>query len=112
MERTFVVNKTLGYLTISKTRMTVDPRTGGRLVVSVRLAHDAQLTFTVRDVYGRAVRLLSSGALTPGTYAVVWDGRNDAGRVVKPGTYIVRAAARNEIGRVVLQRRFALVAKS
>jgi hypothetical protein len=112
MERTFVVNNTLGYLTISKTRMTVDPRTGGRLVVSVRLAHDAQLTFTVRDVYGRAVRLLSSGALTPGTYAVVWDGRNDAGRVVKPGTYIVRAAARNEIGRVVLQRRLALIARS
>jgi hypothetical protein len=112
MERRFVVNNTLGYLTVSKTRMAVKPRIGGRLVASVRLANAAQLTFSVRDPYGGLVRLLSSGTLPPGRYAVVWDGRTDAGRVVKPGTYVVRAAARNDIGRVVLQRRVLVVAES
>jgi hypothetical protein len=112
MERRFVVNNTLGYLTVSKTRMAVKARIGGRLVASVRLANHAQLTFSVRDPYGRRVRLLSSGTLTPGRYAVVWDGRTDAGRVVKPGTYVVRAAARNDIGRVVLQRRVLVLAES
>jgi hypothetical protein len=111
MERRFVLNNTLGYLTVSKTRMAVTG-TGGRLIASVRLAHDAQLAFSVRDPHGRVVRRLASRTLTPGRYAVVWNGRNDARRVVKPGTYIVRAAARNEIGRVVLQRRVLVVAES
>jgi Phosphodiester glycosidase/FlgD Ig-like domain len=112
MERVFVVNNTLGYLRVSKTRMAVSPGTGGRLLVSVRLAHDAKLTFLVRNRYGRTVRQLYSGVLSPGMYGVVWNGKNDAGRVVAPGTYTVRAVARNELGRVALQRRVLVVAES
>ena len=104
MERTFVLNNTLGYLRVSKTRMAVTPGTGGRVMASVQLANDAELRFSVRDRYGGLVRQLFSGTLVPGTYGVFWNGKNDAGRVVASGTYTIRAEAVNELGRVTLRR--------
>jgi hypothetical protein len=104
MEQNFVLNNTLGFLRVSKTRMAVSPRTGGRVMISAELANDAKLSFSVRDRYGGIVRQLFSGTLVPGTYGVFWNGKNDAGRVVAPGTYTIRADAVNELGRVSLRR--------
>jgi hypothetical protein len=111
MDRSFVLNNTLGFLFVSKTRMAVNRQTGGRVQVSVRLAHDANLRFAVKNGSGRDVRLLFGGDLAPGTYGVVWDGRTNSGRTVAPGTYTVYAQARNEFGRVMLQRKLAVVAE-
>ena len=111
MDRSFVLNNTLGFLYVSKTRMAVNSRTGGRVHLSVRTAHDSRLKFAVRNARGRDVRVLFSGDLGPGTYGVMWNGRNDAGRVVSPGTYTVYANARNELGRVTLQRKLRVVAE-
>jgi hypothetical protein len=110
MERSFVLNNTLGFLFVSKTRMAVNRSTGGRVHLAVRAAHDSKLRFAVRKA-GRDVRLLFSGRLGPGRYAVVWDGRNDAGRVVPPGRYTVYASARNEFGRVTLKRKLRVLAE-
>jgi phosphodiester glycosidase/flagellar hook capping protein FlgD len=104
MEQRFVLNNTLGFLRVSKTRMAVSPRVGGRVMTSAELANDAELSFSVRDRYGGVVRRLFSGTLAPGTYGVFWNGKNDAGRVVAPGTYTIRADAINELGRVTLRR--------
>lgn len=104
MERRFVLNKSVGYLTLSKTRMSVRPKEGGRLVASIRAARPVDVTFSVRDAYGRIVRTLFSGTLTGGQYAVVWDGKTDGGRVVRSGRYTVRVVARNELGRMVLRK--------
>lgn len=104
MEQNFVLNNTLGFLRVSKTRMAVSPRIGGRVMTSVELANDAELSFSVRDRYGGIVRRLFFGTLVPGTYGVFWNGKNDAGRVVAPGTYTIRADAVNEFGRVNLHR--------
>lgn len=111
MDRSFVLNNTLGFLYVSKTRMAVNSKTGGRVRLSVQTAHDSKLKFAVRNSRGHNVRLLFSGDLGPGTYGVMWDGRNDAGRVVSPGTYTVYANARNELGRVTLQRTLRVVAE-
>lgn len=104
MEQAFVLNNTLGYLGVTKTRMAVSRPTGGRVTASVQLANDAELRFSVRNRYGGIVRQLFSGSLVPGTYEVFWNGKNDAGRVVAPGTYTIRADAINELGRVALRR--------
>jgi hypothetical protein len=112
MERTFRVNNTLGYFGLTKTRMAVAPRVGGRVVASVRLTHDARLIFSVRRPSGTLVRLLFSGDLPPGRYAVEWNGKDDNGRVVTEGRYVVRAEARNELGRVALQRSLLVLAQS
>jgi flagellar hook assembly protein FlgD len=112
MDRVFVLNNTLGFLMVSKTRMAVNPKTGGRLLVSVRLARQARLSFSVLDSGGAVVRKLVSDSLPAGTYGVTWNGRNDAGRSVAPGTYTIHAQARNELGRVALKRSLLVLAES
>lgn len=42
------------------------------------------------DVAGHRVRAWSSGNRSAGTQSVVWDGRNDAGRIVRAGVYFYR----------------------
>jgi Phosphodiester glycosidase/FlgD Ig-like domain len=111
MDRTFVLNNTLGFLSVSKTRMAVNPKTGGRVLLSVRLAHDAKLRFAVRNGRGRDARVLFAGQLGPGTYGLAWNGRNDEGRVVAPGTYTVYARAGNDLGTITLERKLRVVAE-
>jgi len=61
------------------------------------LAHPAKVKLTIYDLRQRMVRrlvpgLLSEGTLAPGAYGrdgtVLWDGTDDAGRVVPSGVYI------------------------
>jgi len=61
----------------------VVPATGER--VPVRLQ--------VLDARGRVVRTLLSGDLAPGHQSVIWDGREDGGRVVASGVYACRLNA-------------------
>jgi plastocyanin len=61
----------------------VVPATGAR--VPVRLQ--------VLDARGRVLRTLLSGELAPGRQSVVWDGREDSGRVVASGVYACRLNA-------------------
>jgi hypothetical protein len=89
----------------------VNPKTGGRVLLSVRLAHDAKLRFAVRNGRGRDARVLFAGQLGPGTYGLAWNGRNDEGRVVAPGTYTVYARARNDLGTITLERKLRVVAE-
>ena len=50
------------------------------------------VTLAVFDVLGRRVRVLVDGVRYPGTFAVAWDGRDDAGRPVAAGLYVARLA--------------------
>jgi len=58
--------------------------------------------FRIYDVQGRYVRTL---ATSPATQAM-WDGRNDAGRLLPSGTYLVRCdvAGEHATARLILQR--------
>jgi hypothetical protein len=47
----------------------------------------------VFDAVGRRVRRVFAGSLSPGSHAMAWDGRDDAGRVARAGAYFVRASA-------------------
>ena len=103
MRRSFVVNKTLGFLRLSKTRMRVVRRRGGRLDVSVALTRRSRVAITVRNSAGGRVRRLAR-ELAPGTVRWTWDGRRGSGSVVRGGTYTVHVRARNRLGTVALVR--------
>ena len=105
MARSFVVNKTLGHLRLSKQRMRVAPRIGGRLGVSVVLTRASRFRVTVRRAGGAVVRRLRWRSLQPrGRIFMRWDGRNANRLVVQGGTYVIRAEARNALGTVSLRR--------
>jgi flagellar hook assembly protein FlgD len=53
----------------------------------------ADVRLVIYDLRGRRVRTLVQGYQEPGGYAVVWDGRDGAGREVASGIYCYRLEA-------------------
>lgn len=62
---------------------------GGRVFIEVLLHRRCQLRVGVYDLAGGLVRSLADGRVPPGHRKLVWDGRDDAGRVVEPGLHQV-----------------------
>ena len=58
--------------------------------ITVRFTVPARLPAVLRicDLSGRLVKTLCNSTLDPGNYSVLWDGRNEDGRVVANGVYI------------------------
>ena len=61
-----------------------------RTEVRFSLPAAAESRLAVFDVTGRRVRELAMGVLATGEHRVVWDGRDDAGRLVGTGSYFLR----------------------
>ena len=59
----------------------------------------------IYNVLGQRVRTLMSGSLAPGFHTLVWNGRDDAGRVAAAGLYL----ALLEAGDSRLTRKMLLV---
>ncbi len=48
---------------------------------------------TVCDIKGREVKQLFRGKQQTGEYSTVWDGKNEAGRLVASGVYLIDLSA-------------------
>ena len=104
MARVFRVNKTLGHLRLSSSRIRVRPGRGGRLGVSVNVTRRARLDVVVLGPDGRPRRVLFRGERGPARHAWQWDGRTAGGEVVRTGAFSIRVTARNQFGTVSLRR--------
>jgi hypothetical protein len=109
MSRRFAVNKTLGFLRLSKERMRVVPRRGGRLGVSARLTRRATLSVTVRSSTGALRRVLFGGTASRGAHSWLWTGRGRNGKVVAGGVYTIGVRATNDLGSVRLREKVRVV---
>jgi hypothetical protein len=106
MVRRFRINNTLGFLTLSTNDMMIRKRLGGHLRIGFRLAHTADVGVTIRRRSGRIVRhLASQNGLSPGGYAVIWNGRNDGGSFVHTGRFVVVVDATNGLGAIAIKKR-------
>jgi hypothetical protein len=74
----------------------------GACTVSLTLPQPTRLVVDVFDVRGKRVRRLDEGTVDSGDYSLLWNGRDDRGRVLPSGLYW----ARTEVGGSVLTRRF------
>ena len=63
-----------------------------RIVVDIPETDDdaAGVVLAVYSLRGRMVRKLFAGTLQPGRHSFMWDGKDDAGRVVPSGAYLYR----------------------
>jgi hypothetical protein len=61
---------------------------------------------SIYDVAGRLVRHVTRRTMEPGSYAVLWDGRDESGRNVAPGVYfsVLRSGGVEETQRIVRVR--------
>ena len=55
-----------------------------------RMFSPSPVSVSIHELSGRHVRELFAGEQGGGSYAIPWDGTNDAGQIVPPGIYIVR----------------------
>ena len=64
-----------------------------------RLIREKRIEVGIYDLSGRKVRELSLRRENPsGDHLVAWDGRDDAGALVRPGTYLVCVAFAADVG--------------
>jgi flagellar hook assembly protein FlgD len=103
-ERTFGLDKTLGFLRVPAT-ITVR-RGGSSLRASFVLAHPAQVTATVERPGGAVVRTLFRRSLDVGTVPLGWNGRDGRGGLAFAGRYVLDVTATNELGSVSLAGSF------
>lgn len=103
--RSFSVNKTLGFLSLSTSRLEIRKRRPVRLAVGFRVAREAELDVTIENAAGQRIRTLVDGRRRrPGRVSTSWDGLGASGRRVPSGVYRVRVAAENRFGEVELVR--------
>ena len=78
----------------------------GNAVLSLTLDRPARTRATIVDVAGRRIRTLWARDLPAGPHALVWDGRDDAGRPASSGIYfaVVQAGDREARTRVAFLR--------
>ncbi|MEQ9325159.1 MAG: FlgD immunoglobulin-like domain containing protein [Polyangiaceae bacterium] len=61
----------------------------------------AEVTVTIRDAQGNAVKTMELGAQKAGPLPVTWDGTDENGDTVPPGSYSVEVSARDADGNPV-----------
>jgi len=72
-----------------------NPSPGAR-AFDLEVAQAGRVRAQVFGVDGRLLRTLVDGPLAAGTHALLWDGRDDRGRLAAAGIYFVRATAGGE----------------
>jgi aminopeptidase N len=78
----------------------------GRATFAFWLPAPGPVRLTLVDITGARVRTLAAGALPGGSHELVWDGRDDRGRLVAPGMYAahLEAAGERRVQKLVLVR--------
>ncbi|NOY79224.1 MAG: T9SS type A sorting domain-containing protein [Calditrichaeota bacterium] len=65
--------------------------------ITFGLPSSEQTTLAIYNLLGAKVRLLAQGKFSAGYHSIVWDGRDDRGRVVGPGIYLYRLQSGSRI---------------
>jgi hypothetical protein len=77
-----------------------------RIEFDLAPGHGEFVRLEVVDVRGRRVTSLAEGALSPGRYSVLWDGRESGGGLVSAGVYFLRfsTGGSDEVRKIVVIR--------
>ena len=101
LERRFNVNNSLAALRLSRRKVALHPRRGGKLTIRFRVNAPARVQVRITSANG-VVRKFRLGEAAPGVARLIWDGRVRGKKVAKAGRYRVSITARNAIGRAQL----------
>jgi flagellar hook assembly protein FlgD len=106
-DRAFVLNNTLGFLSVQPGRATVSRRRGARIAIRYKLARAARVTVAITSKTGQLIRVVRSNTETEaGDVVTLWNGKQANGKVVFSNTYVAKVTATNAAGTVELARSF------
>jgi hypothetical protein len=106
-ERTFQLNRTLGFPTAVASTLAV-PRPAARAVATFKLTRAATVTARIETTTGVVLRTLPKQRAAAGDLQVAWDGLTDGGAVVYSGRYLAVVTATNELGSVTVAATFSV----
>jgi hypothetical protein len=105
-DRAFMLNNTLGFVTVRPLRAVVSRRRGGRVAIGFRLTRPARISVSITSKTGQLLRVVRNANAPAGDVNVFWDGRYPNGKTVFSGTYVAKVTATNSAGRAELARSF------
>ncbi|NUO79714.1 T9SS type A sorting domain-containing protein [candidate division KSB1 bacterium] len=75
-------------------------------LIRYQLQEPAEVSLTIFNALGGAVRTLATGRKTAGEYSALWDGKDEAGRLAPSGVYFYRlqAGSFSELKKMVVIR--------
>jgi hypothetical protein len=101
IERDFVLDETLGQLTVDPALVRVGPA-GGTLAIAFNVTHTASIRATVETQAGAVLRVVANTTMEPGQQTLSWEGRDTRGKLVRSAKLLLRVHASNGIGAVDL----------
>jgi hypothetical protein len=105
-ERAFMLNNTLGFLSVQPSRAVIHRRRGGRIAIRFRLSRPAAVSIAITSKTGQILRVVRNAQAPAGQVVALWDGRYPNRRAVFSGTYVAKVTAINSSGRAELARSF------
>jgi hypothetical protein len=73
--------------------------------ISYQVSLSGDVSLTIYNVLGERIRVFSFADQSAGQHRLIWDGRNDAGRLVASGLYFCRL----DVGGVTKTRKMVLL---
>jgi flagellar hook assembly protein FlgD len=105
-DRAFMLNNTLGFLSVSPSRATIHRRRGGRIAIRFQLTRPAAVSIAITSATGQLLRVVRNAQAPAGQVVAFWDGRYPNKKAVFSGTYVAKVTAINSAGRAELARSF------
>ncbi len=105
-DRAFMLNNTMGFLTVQPSRAVISRRRGGRIAIRFRLTRPANVSISITSKTGQLLRVVRNGQAPAGQVTAFWDGRYPNRKAVFSGTYVAKVTAINSAGRAELARSF------
>jgi flagellar hook assembly protein FlgD len=96
-DRTFLLDNTLGFLTVSPAVLTLR-QNGTKLTTSFTLTRPAKVTATIETAKGIVVKTILNGSVPAGPFALTWAGKDGSGRLAFGGAYRAHISASNALG--------------
>jgi hypothetical protein len=107
-DRAFMLNNTLGFLSVQPTRAFVTRRRGARIAIRFQLTRAARVTVAITAKTGQLLRVVRNAQAPAGQVVALWNGRYPNGKVVFSGNYVAKVTAVSSAGTVELARSFAV----
>lgn len=105
-ERSFMLNNTLGFITVKPLRALVHRKRGGRVSIGFQLTRAARVSVSITSKTGQLLRVIRNAQVPAGQVLATWNGKYPNGKTVFSGTYVAKVTASNGAGRSELARSF------
>jgi hypothetical protein len=66
-------------------------------IIEFKVPHNGQVTLNIYNMLGQRIRTLLNETRPAGSYKILWDGRDDFGRVVATGVYMYQLRGDNAL---------------